>query len=167
MSKQIEALLKEMEHEAETTRKMLSRIPDDKFDWKPHPKSMPISRLSAHIAEIPGWVDMALTTNELDFANPASYNRFEAHSQKELMPYFEKKLEEGKAALKKATDEQLEDKWTLRSGDKILAVNTVGETIRMAYCQIVHHRAQLGVFLRLLDVPIPGSYGPSADEPTF
>lgn len=165
MSKQIESLLKEMEHEANTTRKMLSRIPDDKFDYKPHPKSMPISRLSAHIAEIPGWVDMALTTNELDFANPASYNRFEAHSQKELMPYFEKKLEEGKAALKKATDEQLDEKWTLRNGDKILAVNTVGETIRMAYCQIVHHRAQLGVFLRLLDVPIPGSYGPSADEP--
>jgi uncharacterized damage-inducible protein DinB len=167
MSKQIDAFLKEMEHEANTTRKMLSRIPDDKFDYKPHPKSMPISRLSAHIAEIPGWVDMALTTNELDFANPASYNRFEAHSQKELIPYFEKKLEEGKAALKKATDDQLDEKWTLRNGDKILAVNTVGETIRMAYCQIVHHRAQLGVFLRLLDVPIPGSYGPSADEMGF
>ncbi|TAM95082.1 MAG: DinB family protein [Chitinophagaceae bacterium] len=167
MSKQIDAFLKEMEHEANTTRKMLSRIPDDKFDYKPHPKSMPISRLSAHIAEIPGWVDMALTTNELDFANPASYNRFEAHSQKELIPYFEKKLEEGKAALKKATDDQLDEKWTMRNGDKILAVNTVGETIRMAYCQIVHHRAQLGVFLRLLDVPIPGSYGPSADETGF
>lgn len=167
MSKQIDRLLKEMEQEANTTRKMLSRIPDDKFDWKPHEKSMPIRRLSAHIAELPGWVEMALTTNELDFANPASYNRFEAHSQKELMPYFDERLAKGKAALKKATDEQLDERWVLRNGDKILGEYDRAGVIRMAYCQIVHHRAQLGVFLRLLNVPIPGSYGPSADEPGF
>lgn len=167
MSKQLDRLLQEMEHESATTRKMLSRIPDDKFDWKPHEKSMPIKRLSAHIAELPGWVNMALTTDELDFANPDSYNRFQAHSKKELIPYFEENLEKGKSALQKATDGQLEEKWVLRNGDKILAEYDRLGVIRMAYCQIVHHRAQLGVYLRLLNVPIPGSYGPSADEPGF
>lgn len=167
MSKRIERLLKEMDQEAATTKKMLSRIPDDKFDWKPHEKSMPIKRLSTHIAELPGWVAMALTTDELDFDNPKSYNRFEAHSQQELMPYFEETLAKGREALQQANEEQLADKWVLRKGDKILAEYDRGGVIRMAYNQIVHHRAQLGVYLRLLNVPIPGSYGPSADEPSF
>lgn len=167
MSKQIDGLLKEMEQEANTTRKMLSRIPDDKFDWKPHEKSMPIKRLSAHLAELPGWAAMALTQDELDFDNPGAYERQEAHSQDELMPYFEKTLARGKAELAKATPEQLEEKWVLRKGDQILAEYDREGVIRMAYNQIVHHRAQLGVYLRLLNVPIPGSYGPSADEPGF
>jgi uncharacterized damage-inducible protein DinB len=128
---------------------------------------MPIKRLSAHIGELPGWVAMAFDADELDFSNPASYNRFEAHSGDELMHYFEESLAKGKEALEKAHDDQLEEKWILRNGDKILAEYNRGEVIRMAYNQIVHHRAQLGVYLRLLNVPIPGSYGPSADEPSF
>lgn len=160
-----------MDREAVTTQKMLSRIPEDKFDWKPHERSMPIKRLSAHIAELPGWVAMALTTDGLDFDNTGGYERFEAHSGEELMPYFEKTLARGKAALQKAgeeaDEERMGDKWILRKGDKILAEYDREGVIRMAYNQIVHHRAQLGVYLRLLNVPIPGSYGPSADEPAF
>lgn len=167
MSKKISRLLQEMDQEAVTTKKMLSRIPNDKYDWKPHEKSMPIKRLAAHIGELPGWVAMALTIDELDFDNPDSYNRFEAHNQKDLMAYFEEKLAAGKSALQNADEEQLGQKWILRKGDKILAEYDREGVIRMAYSQIVHHRAQLGVYLRLLNVPIPGSYGPSADEPAF
>jgi uncharacterized damage-inducible protein DinB len=83
------------------------------------------------------------------------------------MEHFEKSLADGKAHLEKATEQDLLPKWTLRNGEQVLNVSTKAEVIRMTYCQIVHHRAQLGVYLRLLNVPIPGSYGPSADENNF
>ncbi|PVD53022.1 damage-inducible protein DinB [Terrimonas sp.] len=162
----IATLLKEMEQEAQTTRKMLSRVPDDKYDWKPHPKSMTVRQLSTHIAELPTWVSMVLNTNELDFAT-APYNPVIINNGKELMAYFEKSLEDGKAHLSKAADEDLQPAWTLRNGKEIYSTSTRGEFIRITYCQVVHHRAQLGVYLRLLDIPIPGSYGPSADEASF
>lgn len=159
-------LLKEMAQEAQTTRKMLERVPNDKYDWKPHPKSMSIKQLATHIAELPSWVKMTLTTEELDFAqNP--YDTKSVTNTTDLLAFFDQSLAEGKAELEKATDVQLEGMWTLRNGDQIYSTTSKGEVIRMAYCQIVHHRAQLGVFLRLLDVPIPGSYGPSADDTSF
>ncbi|MCC6286451.1 MAG: DinB family protein [Chitinophagaceae bacterium] len=162
----ISMFLKEMEQEAYTTKKMLSRVPDDKYDWKPHPKSMTLRQLSTHIAELPTWVSMVLNTNELDFAS-APYNPVIINNSNELMAYFEKSLEDGRTHLSKATDADLQPTWTLRNGAEIYSSSTRGEFIRITYCQIVHHRAQLGVYLRLLDIPIPGSYGPSADEASF
>jgi uncharacterized damage-inducible protein DinB len=159
----IQMLLKEMDHEAVTTRKMLERVPDDKYDWKPHEKSMTIRQLATHIADLPSWVTVALTTDELDFAT-SPYNPEVINKTADLLKYLEKSLADGREHLSKATEEDLEPKWTLRVGDKILSVSTKGEVIRMTYNQIVHHRAQLGVYLRLLNIPIPGSYGPSADE---
>lgn len=159
----IQMLLKEMDHEAVTTRKMLERVPDDKYDWKPHEKSMTIRQLATHIADLPSWVTVALTTDELDFAT-SPYNPEVINKTADLLKYLEKSLASGREHLSKATEEDLEPKWTLRVGDKILSVSTKGEVIRMTYNQIVHHRAQLGVYLRLLNIPIPGSYGPSADE---
>lgn len=159
----IQMLLKEMDHEAVTTRKMLEKIPDDKYDWKPHEKSMTIRQLATHIADLPSWVTVALTTDELDFAT-SPYNPEVINKTADLLKYLEKSLASGREHLSKATEEDLEPKWTLRVGDKILSVSTKGEVIRMTYNQIVHHRAQLGVYLRLLNIPIPGSYGPSADE---
>lgn len=159
----IPMLLKEMEQEAQTTRKMLERVPNDKYDWKPHEKSMTIKRLATHIAELPSWVTMALTTSELDFANNP-YQPVEINSTSELLAYFERSLADGKAHLEKATEDQLMENWTLREGETIYSTSSKGEVIRMAFSQIVHHRAQLGVYLRLLNIPIPGSYGPSADE---
>lgn len=162
----ISMFLKELEQEAQTTREMLSRIPNDKFDWQPHPKSMTIRRLATHIAELPGWVAMTLTTNELDFAaNP--YTVPELNTTAELLAFFEECMVKGKAQLVEANEPKLSENWTLRNGDKILNVSTKAEVIRMSLNQTVHHRAQLGVFLRLLNVPIPGSYGPSADEMNF
>ncbi len=162
----IPMLLKEMEQEAQTTRKMLSIIPEDKYGWQPHVKSMTVIRLATHIAELPGWVDMALTTDELDFAK-GDYKPEVINNNAELLAYFEKCYAAGYKRLAAANEDDLLPKWTLRSGEHIIQVYTKAEVIRMSFCQIIHHRAQLGVFLRLLDVPIPGSYGPSADETGF
>ena len=159
----IQMLLKEMEQEAETTRNMLSRVPDDKFDWQPHPKSMTLRQLTTHIADLPTWVSGALTTDGLDFA-VTPYDPTIPDTTHELLNCFEESLTDGRSQLASATDEQLAGNWTLRNGDEIYMAMTKGETIRHTYSQLVHHRAQLGVYLRLLDIPIPGSYGPSADE---
>ncbi|MBC9909317.1 DinB family protein [Chitinophaga varians] len=160
---QIQALLKEMEQEAATTRKMLSRIPEDKYDWQPHPKSMKLLRLATHVAELPGWVTMTLNTSELDFSK-GQYSPVVVKDAAELMNYFESTLAEGKQRLAAATPAEMEETWVLRDGDTVFVTQTKAEFIRTSYSQIVHHRAQLGVYLRLLDIPIPGSYGPSADE---
>jgi len=162
----IPKLLKEMEREAKTTRKMLERIPDNKFDWQPHEKSMTVRRLATHIAELPGWVTMTLNTSELDFANNP-YKPVVVNNTAELLDYFDRTLEDGRSHLADAREEQLDDMWTLRSGDQVFSTSSKEDVIRMSYSQIVHHRAQLGVFLRLLNVPIPGSYGPSADDMSF
>ena len=159
----IQMLLAEMDLEAQTTRKMLSRVPDDKYDWKPHEKSMSVRSLATHIAELPTWVTLTLNTSELDFAK-SPYNPKQINNTAELLQYFEECLTNGRERLSKATENDLLPTWTLRNGDQIYDVSPKGNVIRMSYCQIVHHRAQLGVYLRLLNVPIPGSYGPSADE---
>lgn len=162
----IEMLLKEMDQEAQTTRKMLERVPDNKYDWKPHEKSMSMQQLTTHIAELPSWVTLTLDTSELDFAT-SPYEPKQINKTKDLLKLFEDSLKEGLERLTKATVKDLEPNWTLRNGEEIYSVSSKGEVIRMTYCQIVHHRAQLGVYLRLLNIPIPGSYGPSADEMTF
>ena len=159
----IKPLLKELEQEAITTRKMLERIPTAYFSWQPHKKSMTVKQLATHIAELPGWVTMAVTTDGLDFAaNP--YKQEDVNNTSELLNYFDRSLDDGRKHLEETTEDILQGTWTLRNGSEVYHVATKGEIIRMTYCQIVHHRAQLGVFLRLLDIPIPGSYGPSADE---
>jgi uncharacterized damage-inducible protein DinB len=162
----IPILLKEMDLEAKTTRKMLSRIPEDSFQWKPHDRSMTVERLALHIAELPGWVTMILDTTELDFAKEP-YDPKSLGSTAEAVELFEKNYKEARARLGRASEEDLLKKWTLRNGEEIFFTDPKMEVIRMSYSQIVHHRAQLGVFLRLLNIPIPGSYGPSADEQTM
>jgi uncharacterized damage-inducible protein DinB len=162
----IELLLTEMEQEAAVTRKMLSRVPADKFGWKPHERSMAMDSLAIHIAELPGWVTMALSTSELDFA-AGGYKPTEVADTTALLALFEKSVIEGKASLQNATEADLKKSWTMRSGDHIHFIMTKYEVIRHSFSQTIHHRAQLGVYLRLLNIPIPGSYGPSADEPSF
>ncbi|MES2650805.1 MAG: DinB family protein [Bacteroidota bacterium] len=162
----IELLLTELEREAQVTRKMLALVPADKLDWAPHEKSMKMKSLSTHIAELPSWISMALKTEELDFAT-APYEPVAVENAAEILAVFEKNYEEGKESLMQAKEEDLTGKWVLRSGDEIYATMTKYETIRHAYSQTIHHRAQLGVYLRLLNIPIPGSYGPSADDQSF
>ena len=162
----IQMLVKEMEQEAQTTRKMLSRIPNDHYHWQPHSKSMTIQQLSTHIAELLTWVPLVFDTTELDFAT-APYQPSAINNTADILELFEQSLESGRSRLLAATDADLEPNWLLRHGEQILSSSSKGEMIRVAFSQTVHHRAQLGVYLRLLDIPIPGSYGPSADDPNF
>ena len=162
----IKFFLKQLDDEAKTTRKMLSIVPDDKYDWQPHPKSMTLRSLATHIAELPSWITMILKTSELDFAS-SPYTPHIINNTRELMEYFEEKLADGRTHLEAAKEEQLDESWTLRNGKDIYDTSPKSEVVRMTMSQIIHHRAQLGVYLRLLDVPIPGSYGPSADDASF
>ncbi|WP_423149667.1 DinB family protein [Rubrolithibacter danxiaensis] len=162
----IQLLLTELDQEAETTRKMLSKVPNDKYDWQPHEKSMSVRRLATHIAELPSWISMALTTDGLDFANNP-YTPEVINNTEELLNYFEKCLADGRSHLQNAREDQFWENWTLSNGDQIYSKSSKYEVIRMSFSQIIHHRAQLGVFLRLLNIPIPGSYGPSADDDGF
>lgn len=159
-------LQKELQEESTITRKMLTRVPDDKFDWKPHEKSMTLRQLTGHIGELPSWITMALTTSEIDFAT-AGYTSPNINSQAELLELFEKSLQKGEESLKNCSEEDLQPNWTLRTGEHVHMVMTKYEVIRHSLAQTIHHRAQLGVYLRLLSIPIPGSYGPSADEQDF
>jgi uncharacterized damage-inducible protein DinB len=159
----IEVFLKELEQEAVTTRKMLERVPNDKYDWTPHEKSMNIRSLATHIAELPSWISMGLNTTELDFA-VTPYNPPVINATADLLNLFEQSFNSGISGLKQAKEEDLLPIWTLRDGEQTLAVMTKAELIRHTMSQIIHHRAQLGVYLRLLNIPIPGSYGPSADD---
>jgi uncharacterized damage-inducible protein DinB len=160
---QIALIQKELENEALTTRKLLALVPAEKFDWKPHPKSMVMMNLATHIAELPTWVSMVLSTDELDFAEN-EYKPTVVKDNKELIELFEKSLADGLSLLDDSKEDLLAKTWTLRMGEQILTTGSKADMIRHALSQIIHHRAQLGVYLRLLDIPIPGSYGPSADE---
>ncbi|RYY28109.1 MAG: DinB family protein [Chitinophagaceae bacterium] len=162
----LEALKQEFEQEMQTTRKMLSRVPDDKFSWKPHEKSMELKSLSMHIADLPTWIPMAMNTEELDFA-AAPYDPKTVNSTNELLEVFESSVEQGRQALQTADEKKFGERWLLRTGDNIHLETTRYGLIRISLSQIIHHRAQLGVYLRLLNIPIPGSYGPSADEQSF
>ncbi len=153
----------QLKEEAEITRKMLKIIPDDKYDWKPHPKSMTIERLAAHIAELPGWIPMAIDTDVLDFS-ANDYKPTPIVNNAGLLSLFEKNQKKAEEALPKTTDEYLQNIWTMKNGDQVFLSLSKQDVIRMALSQTIHHRAQMGVFLRLLNIPIPGSYGPSADE---
>ena len=162
----LQALSKEMEAEAITTRKMLALIPAEKFDWKPHEKSMRMQTLAVHLAEIPSWVASGLATSEIDFG-AMDYTPKAVTNTQEILALFEDSFAKGMQALKAAKEEDLLPTWTMRTGDKVHGVLTKYEVIRHSFAQTAHHRAQLGVYLRLLNIPIPGSYGPSADEMNF
>jgi uncharacterized damage-inducible protein DinB len=162
----IELLLAEIAQEAIVTRKMLALVPTDKFDWAPHEKSMKMKALASHIAELPSWIKLTLTTKELDFAT-APYHPVEVASHADLLAILEKSLEEAQSSLEQANEARLNERWVLRTGETIHADGSVYDMIRNSCSQVTHHRAQLGVYLRLLDIPIPGSYGPSADDQNF
>ena len=159
----MEAFLKELEHKSIATKKMLATVPADKSNLKPHEKSMKMKDLATHIADLPTWITMAINTDGLDFAT-TPYNPQDCNGGEELVMYYNKNAEEASLLLSKSKDNILEELWTLRNGDVVYMQQNRLETIRHAYCQIVHHRAQLGVYLRLLNIPIPGTYGPSADD---
>ncbi len=156
----------QLKEEADNTRKILKIVPDDQYDWKPHPKSMTIRQLATHIAELPGWIPLGINTEVLDFAT-GDYKPTPIDNNKELLKAFEDNQKLALESLSKTNDEYLQNDWTMRNGEEVYMTISKENVIRMAISQTIHHRAQMGVFLRLLNVPIPGSYGPSADEMGF
>lgn len=159
-----QSLIPEFKQEAASTKKMLEKVPQDKFDWKPHGKSMSLGKLAAHVANIPNWMTLALTTDEFDFAK-AGYREDSAATQQELVAVFDNKFQQALQTLENASDETLRGSWTFRSGDHVIFTLPRIAAIRtLAMNHLLHHRGQLSVYLRLLDVPVPGMYGPSADE---
>ena len=158
------ALLPEFDQEMANTRKTLERIPEDKLAWKPHEKSMPLGRLAGHVAELPGF---ATTTIEKDSLN-LSMGEFKpliATSRQQVLDAFDKKVAEARAAIAGASDEHMMKPWSLEfNGKTVFTMPRVAVLRSMMLNHIIHHRAQLGVYLRLNNVPVPAIYGPSADE---
>lgn len=159
-----DTFIAELKHESLLTKKILERVPLDKKDWQPHPKSMSIGRLATHIAEIPRWAGNILSADEFDFATN-SFKPTVASSQEELMQIFSTHLDRALAALSGASDEEFKKKWAIKRGGQVIMSPVKEIALRgWAYSHLYHHRGQLTVFLRLLDVPVPGMYGPTADE---
>ena len=156
-------LAPEFEREIKTTRKLLERVPMDKFTWTPHEKSMPLGRLASHIAEMPSWVTGTVQLEFMDI--DANYKPWIAASHDELLSNFDSYAAEAGKALSGVSDEDLGKRWALRMGGQELFAGPREEVIRtLILSHIIHHRGQLSVYLRLLDVPVPSIYGPSADE---
>ena len=157
-------LLNELKHEATNTRKILESVPAEHLGWKPHPKSMTLGRLASHVAELSDWLTYTINADELDLAS-LDYTPTELTDTQTLFKIFDESLARGTAALQNASDETLMSNWTLRTGDHVMFTLPKIVVVRnMVLNHIVHHRGQLSVFLRLLDVPVPGMYGPSYDE---
>ncbi len=158
-----ETLLPEFDEEMKNTRKLLALVPDGKFDYQPHPKSMTMGRLATHVAELPGWTTYTLDQEVLEL-QPDFKPEF-ATSQAELLKKFDDNAAAARARIQAATDEDWKKIWTFKyAGKTIMASPRSGVMRTTIMNHLVHHRAQLGVYLRMNDVEFPGMYGPSADE---
>jgi uncharacterized damage-inducible protein DinB len=159
-----EALLPEFDQEMANTRKALERIPEDKLAWKPHEKSMTLGRLSGHIVELVGWMNTTISTDSLNVTMD-KYKPIVATSQQQILELFGQSVKESRPAIAGASDEHLMQLWTLAvNGQTIFTMPRVTVLRISCFNHIIHHRAQLGVYLRLNNVPVPALYGPSADE---
>lgn len=162
-----DVLLPEFDQEMATTRRALERVPDDKFSYKPHEKSMTMGRLAIHLGEIPAWTSETLYKDELDMApvgGPA-YVPPSFATTKELLAFFDKNVAVGREALAKTSDDIAKGTWSLLAGGQTLFTMPKMDVIRTwVLNHSVHHRGQLSVYLRLNEVPVPSIYGPSADE---
>jgi len=160
-------LLHDLEAEAKKTRAMLAVVPEERFDWKPHPKSMTLGALACHVAENPAWIP-AMLEDEMDFAAMGDYRPLAVQSRAELLAAFDKNLRAGEEAIRGRSDALLSTTWTMKNGAKVLWQAPKHEAIRgTGVHHWIHHRGQLSVYLRLLDVPLPQTYGPTADDPSF
>ena len=159
-----EALMKEIEHEGSQTERVLARIPFENLGWKPHEKSKAIGELAIHVAQIPQWTSRILTTSEVDILTLKRHIP-EIKNTEDLVNFSEENIQKAVEDLQKANDEDLMAMWTLkRGGDTFFTLPRVVVIRNMAMNHLVHHRGQLTVYLRLLNIPVPGIYGPSADE---
>jgi uncharacterized damage-inducible protein DinB len=154
-------LLPEFDEEMKTTRRLIERVPTEKGEWKPHPKSFSLGHLAQLVATMPGWLIRMLGESELDLAASPGYS-YEATET--LLAQFDKMVADARATLMAAKDESMAEPWSLRMGEHVLFTMPRQQVVRTHINHIVHHRGQLSVYLRLLDVPVPSIYGPTADE---
>jgi len=165
-----QTLLPEFDAEMADTRKVLAEVPEAHLEWQPHEKSMTLGRLATHLAELPGWAVMTLTQDSVDLAPPEGeeWKPRVAGSRDELLSIFDEASANARQAIADARDEVFGQPWTLKRGDEdVFTAPKAAVLRRFVMNHSVHHRGQLTVFLRLLDAHVPGTYGPSADEPDF
>lgn len=160
------SMLTEFDHEMANTRKTLERVPDDKFDWKPHEKSFPMGKLATHLANLPSWTNVSIDLDEFDMAPGGEPIKTpECNSQKEVLDSFDANVSKARDALAGVSDERIFQNWALLAGgNQVLSMPRIAVLRNFVLNHIIHHRAQLGVYLRLNDIPVPSIYGPSADE---
>lgn len=159
-----QSLLPEFDQEMAITRRVLERVPEDKLDYKPDPKSMNMARLAGHVAEMPGWASMTINMPELDFAK-GDYKPTEMTSREQILAAFDKTVAESRAAIESASDEHLMQNWALKNNGQVLFEMPRIACLRgMVMNHTIHHRGQLSVYLRLAGAKVPSIYGPSADE---
>ncbi len=156
-----ETLLPEFEEEMQVTRRLLERVPSAKGEWKPHPKSFPLGHLAQLVSLMPGWIAFTLRDTSLDLARGGGYSM---EPTAKLLQVFDENVAAARSALTAATDSDFDVPWSLKHGDRVLFTLPRGRVVRQNINHLVHHRGQLTVYLRLLDVPIPSIYGPTADE---
>ena len=161
----IQALIAELEQETQTTRRVLERVPGDKLSWKPHAKSMSLGQLALHVATTPGGIARILSADSFDIT---SFGQQEAATASELLPALEESLNSARSFLSGLDDQQAGATWRLtREGKELMALPRIAVVRSILLNHWYHHRGQLSVYLRLLDVPVPSIYGPSADENPF
>jgi uncharacterized damage-inducible protein DinB len=153
--------LKEFAQEMTTTRHVLERVPSDKREWRPHPKSFPIGHLAQLIAGMPGWSTQVADGKHIDLQKGTGYS-FEPTEK--LLAVFDKNVAEATAAVSRMSDADLDKDWSLTMGDRVLFTSPRREVLRQNMSHLSHHRGQMAVYLRLLDIPVPAIYGPSADD---
>lgn len=156
-----ETLLPEFDQEMKTTRRVLERVPSDKGEWRPHPKSFPLGHLAQLVSWMPGWITNALEETSLDLSGAPTYTFEQTET---LLDAFDANVRGARAAIAAAQDADLAVMWSLTSGKQVLFSAPRAAIVRQTISHLVHHRAQLGVYLRLLDIPVPSMYGPTADE---
>ena len=156
-----ETLLPEFDQEMASTRRVLERVPDDKPEWKPHPKSFSVAHLAQLLASLSGWIGQALTNTELDLASGGGYSNEKTQS---LLKIFDDNVRKSREAIVNATDADYSVPWSLKMGVNVLFTAPRAVIVRQHISHLSHHRGQMTVYLRLLDVPVPSIYGPTADE---
>ena len=155
----------DLTHELSTTRRVLERLPDEHFGWKPHEKSMSLGGLAAHITNLVFWQRGILESDAFDFASAPPRPQATPSSRDEILRAFDENAAALKAALEQTDEEALGRTWTLTRGEQVMMSRPKAAALRsMGLSHMIHHRGQLGVYLRLLDVPVPPMYGPTADE---
>lgn len=162
-----ELLLPEFDQEMATTRALLAVVPEDRPDWRPHPKSQTLQALVSHVANIPSWMGLTLDGEGLDLAaGGEGWKTPQLATRQAILAVFDAHVEAARARLAQAGDATFAEPWTLRAGEKVFFTQPKVAVVRSFLLNhLIHHRAQLGVYLRLLDVPLPSSYGPTADQP--